>query len=131
MRRSVILITITALLYICIVPAQAQENQKVVDIKFIAVSAYLVTMTVFDVETTFGAIRNGAHEANPIMKPFIDSGRPATYALQLGIDALLIFVAYEMKKSSNSDFNKRWWVLPMVSATEHAVCGGLNLRYAW
>lgn len=106
-------------------------EKKVIDTKFIVVSSYLVAMTVFDLETTFSAIHNGAHEANPIMKPFVNSGRPATYAVQLGIDAAILFLAYELKKSKNPDFNKIWWVAPMLSGTAHGVCGGLNLRYSW
>ena len=109
----------------------ARPEEKVIDKNFIAVSSYLVAMTIFDVESTFSAVRNGAHEANPIMKPFVKSGRPATYAIELGADALFIFIAYEMKASKKTTFNKTWWIVPMVAGTAHGICGGLNLRYAW
>jgi hypothetical protein len=106
-------------------------EKKVIDTKFVAVGAYLVAMTIFDVETTFSAVRNGAHEANPIMKPFVNSGRPVTYAIEFAIDAAILFLAYELKKSKNPNLNKTWWVVPMISGTAHGVCAGLNLRYAW
>jgi hypothetical protein len=110
---------------------QAQEKKKVMDKEFIAVSSYLILMTVFDVETTFAVVRNGGHENNPVMKPFIKSGRLATYGVQLGVDALFIWLAYEMKGSKHKEFRKIWWVAPVVLGTEHGVMGGLNLRYCW
>jgi hypothetical protein len=110
---------------------QPSKDKKVIDSKFILVSSYLVAMTVFDVETTFAAVRNGAHETNPVMKPFVKSGRPATYGISLGIDAAFLLLAYEMKKSSNVTLNKTWWVLPSMAATGHGIAGGMNLRYCW
>lgn len=108
-----------------------QSEKKVIDKNFIAVQSYLVLMTVFDIETTFAVIHNGGHEENALMKPFFNSGRPAVYALQLGIDALVIYLSYEMKKSSHKEFNQTWFVAPMVIGTTHAICGGLNFRYMW
>jgi len=103
-------------------------EEKTVDTEFIAVSSYLVLMTVFDVETTFSAIHNGAQEANPIMKPFAKN-RAYMYGVQLGVDALVIWLAYEMKKSEQ--WRPVWWIVPSVVGTAHGVCAGLNLRYVW
>ena len=86
-------------------------------------------MTIFDVETTFAAIRNGAHEANPIMRPFIKRGRGATYGMQMGINTIIIGSSYLMKKDPK--WNKVWWIIPSVAATGHGIAGGLNLRYVW
>lgn len=108
-----------------------QPAKKVIDKSFLEVSAFLVASTIFDVETTFAAIHNGAHEANPLMKPFVNKGRVPTYAVQLGVDAILLSIAYEIKKSSHRDLQKVWWVLPTVAATGHTVASGLNLRYVW
>jgi hypothetical protein len=107
------------------------ETKQIIDGKFIAASAYLVAMTVLDIETTFAAIHNGAHEANPVIKPFIKNGRPATYAFEIGIDALTLWTAYKMRASENKTLNKTWWILPTIMATGHGVAGGLNLRYIW
>jgi hypothetical protein len=108
--------------------SHAEESKKIADAEFIAVSSYLVLMTVFDCETTFSAIRNGAGEANPIMKPFVKN-RAYMYGVQLGVDAFIIWLSYEMKGSR--DFKNMWWVMPSVVATSHGVAGGLNLRYCW
>lgn len=131
MRYFLILIMALGLTLSIETNATTQEKKKIIDTNFTLVSAYLITMTVFDIEATFAATKNGAKEANPIMKPFIKNSRPATYAIQLGIDTLIFFVAYEMKKSNKSDFKKTWWVLPMIAGTEHGIAGGLNLRYVW
>jgi hypothetical protein len=108
-----------------------RADEKIIDGKFLSVSAYLIATTLFDVETTFAAIHNGACEANPILKPFVKSGRPATYGFELGADALFLFIAYEMKASKNSNLNKAWFILPMVAGTVHGIAGGLNLRYVF
>jgi hypothetical protein len=118
---------------ICIIlfitPAIAEE--KIIDKEFVMVNSYLVLMTVFDIESTFSAIHNGAHEANPVMKPFVKSGRLATYGINLAVDALIIWASYEIKGSKNKDLKKTWWLLPMITGTAHGVCGGLNMRYVW
>lgn len=127
MKRYYFIAIILAILFGLTI-ARAEEK-KVVDTNFVLVSTYLVAMTIFDVETTFAAIRNGAHEANPIMRPFIKRGRGATYGMQMGINAIVIGSAYLMKKDPK--WNKAWWVIPSVWATGHGVAGGLNLRYVW
>jgi hypothetical protein len=108
----------------------ARPEEKVVDTKFIAVSSYLILTTVFDIETTFAVIRNGGHEENPLMKPFAKN-RAYMYGVQLGIDALAIWLSYEMKGSKHKEFRKIWWVAPMIVGTTHGVMGGLNCRYIW
>ena len=107
------------------------EEKKIVDTNFVLVSTYLVATTIFDIETTFSAIRNGVHEANPIMRPFIKRGRGATYGMQMGINAIVIGTSYLMKKSDNPAWNKKWWIIPSVWATGHGIAGGLNLKYVW
>lgn len=141
MRKMVMIVILgVALILPCICAGQSDvltytppaKEKKVIDTTFITVSSYLVLTTIFDIETTFAAIRNsGGREANPLMRPFIKSGRPATYAIELGIDAVVIFIAYEIKKSKKIDLAKTWWVSPMILGTTHGVCGGLNLRYVW
>lgn len=119
-------------LWILVFSVMAQAKQeKVIDTEFVTISSYLVLMTIFDVETTFAAIRNGAHEANGLMRPFIKNGRLATYGMQLGIDALAIWLAYEMKGSKHKEFRKTWWLVPSVIGTGHGIAGGLNCRYIW
>jgi hypothetical protein len=75
-------------------------------------SAYLLAATTADMETTFAVVRRGGAEANPVMKPFVDRGRPATYALQLAIDGALIWYAMRLKERGDP----RWhWPLRIVA----------------
>jgi len=117
------------LLAIALSACATTGEKKVTDGEFLAASGYLVAMTIFDVETTFAAIRNGAHEANPVMKPFVNNGRVATYAFTLAIDGLILWAAHEMRTSENKGFMKTWWILPGIAGTAHGVAGGLNLRF--
>ena len=77
------------------------SSDKVVDTKFVIVASSLVASTIFDVEATFAAIKNPAisvREANPIMRPFVNAGRPATYAFLGGVNTGMVYVSYRMKK---------------------------------
>lgn len=130
MKLLIYLAILIVLVLLTMLLPGARASEKTLDKEFIAVSSYLVLMTIFDVETTFTAIRNGAHEANPCMKPFAKN-RAAMYGVQLGIDAIVIFAAYKMKGSEHKLFNRTWWIGPSVIGTSHAICGGLNLRYVW
>lgn len=118
-------------------PASAQEveeSEKIVDTKFILVTGSLVVSTIFDIETTFAAINNSdvpVYEGNPIMRPFINSGRPATYAFVGLVDAGIVYISYRMKKSADPDIQKFWWVMPMAATTGHTLAGGLNLRFVF
>lgn len=98
----------------------------VVDSKFYAVSGFLVGATAFDVWTTFRGVHNGAREANPLMRPFVEAGVPAMVAFQAGLDGGILYWSYRLKK----DHERYWWLLPVVIGTSHAVAGGFNIRYA-
>ena len=70
-----ILFSLVAIMLVSL-PASAQterDDNKVVDTKFATVAGALVASTIFDMETSFPAIRNhGGQESNPVMKPFIN-----------------------------------------------------------
>lgn len=111
---------------------ELQKPKSTIDKEFIGVGAYLIAMTIFDVETTFAAIRNsGGTEANPVMKPFVKNGRVATYAFTLAVDALVLYIAYEIKGSKDKKLQKMWWIGPMIVGTGHGIAGGLNCRYVF
>jgi hypothetical protein len=78
----------------------------------------LIGASVADIETSFAAINNGAHESNPFMRPFMHS-RASAYAMIGAMDALTIWVARR--------HHLPW--LPLISASTHGVAAGLNLRY--
>ena len=111
----------------------AQEDAvqtKVVDTRFLINSSFLVGSSAFDVETTFAALKNPhVREGNPIMKPFVNLGRPATYSFVGGMDAGSIYFSYRMKKSDKPGLRKLWWIGPVSASVAHCFVGGLNLRF--
>ena len=92
------------------------------DAKFISLAAAMQAATVLDMESTFSVAKNcsACREANPFLRPLVNSGRPATYAVTTGIDLAAFYVAYRMRKDG-----KRYWWVPMVAAT------GLHAGFAW
>lgn len=126
-----ILISLFAMAMLVSSSASAQEikkSDKIVDTKFIVITSSLVASTIFDAETTFVAIKNPrVYETNPVMRPFINAGRPATYAFLGGVDTGIIYASYRMKKSTNPIIRKLWWVMPVAAITGHAFTGSFNL----
>src|SRR5579863_8202196 len=116
-----------------VIPVMAQEypaHPKVVDTRFLINSGILVGSSTFDVETTFAAIKNPhVREGNPILKPLVDLGRPATYSFVGAMDAGSIYFSYRMKKSSSPGLRKLWWIGPVSASAAHCFVGGLNLRF--
>lgn len=112
------------------VPAmEAKKGNKIVDSKFVLVASSLAVSTIWDVETTFMAIKtHGGVEGNPLLKRFVRTGRPATYALLGAVDACIVYVAYRTKQGTTTN-RKYWWVVPTASTTGHAIAGGFNLRF--
>lgn len=131
MKRVSILPTLVAMLIVTS-SASAQtntQNDNVVDTKFVVVASSLVASTIFDVETTFPMITNhGGREINPLMKPFINRGRPATYAYLGGVNAGVIYTSYRMKKSKDPAIRSLWWVIPASVITAQVVYGSVTLR---
>ena len=130
-----ILISLFAIAMLVSSAASAQEikkSDKIVDTKFVLISSSLVASTVFDLETTFAAIKNPqVREGNPVMRPFVNAGRPATYAFLGGVDAGVVYLSYRMKKSPNPAVRKLWWVVPVAMIASHAFAGGANLRFSF
>jgi hypothetical protein len=130
-----ILISLFAMTMLVFSSASAQDirkSDKIVDTKFIVITSSLVASTIFDAETTFAAIKNpGVREANPVMKPLINAGRPATYAFLGGVDTGIVYASYRMKKSTNPTIRKLWWVMPVAAMASHAFAGSFNLRFTF
>lgn len=76
-----------------------------------ALYAMQVGLQVMDVRSTFSAISHGAHEANPIMKPFAQN-QGAMMALKVGVAAGSIFAAERMWRGGN----KAGAIVSMVAA---------------
>jgi hypothetical protein len=115
-----------------VIPAGAQESAvrtKVVDTKFLLTAGVLAGSSAFDIETTFGALKHAnAREGNPIMKPLVERGRPATYSFVGVMDAGSVYFSYRMKKSNSPGLRKLWWIGPVTASAAHCFVGGLNLR---
>jgi hypothetical protein len=92
------------------------------------VAAVLAGASAWDVETTFRATRNcpagSCEEANPAMRPFINAGRPATYAVQGGRNAVIMYFSHRLKKSRW----RGWWLPAVVGIGIHAAVGVHNYR---
>jgi hypothetical protein len=102
------------------------QADPVADRDLYLVSGALVLATAFDSETTFAGIESGrAHESNAVMRPFVNSGRPAVYAVEFAADAAILFLAYRMKERGDH----RWWWIPSARIAGHTVAGSLNLRF--
>lgn len=108
------------------VPSLAKSEPKVVDAKFAGLVLGATGSTIFDIEGTFRCKNNGTcKEANPLMRPFINSGRPAAYAVSFGITGAATLLSYKMRKSRK----KGWWAPLVVLTGAHAVAGGLSFRF--
>jgi hypothetical protein len=109
------------------VPPVKTAQKRVADRNFWILTGVTVAATVYDTETTFAGIKNGAREGNPLMRPFVESGRPATYAVQMAVTGGISYLAYRQKKRGSAG----WWFFPVVLTVGHTVAGSLNLRYVF
>lgn len=116
-------------LFLIPVPVKAQD---VADNKFWAVNSALIGATIYDVESTYFTLDRckTCYELNPVMRPFVEAGRPSLYAVQGLIDAGVIFASYKMKKQ-DSKFRKVWWVMPVAVTAGHLVAGTVNMKIAF
>ena len=78
----------------------------------------LTLATVADVESTFHGLDRCAtcREGNPIMRPFVERGRGATYAFTFGLNALTM----ELARRARNRHERHWYVGPMISTGVHA-----------
>lgn len=109
------------------IPVKAQDR-NIADEKFWVTSTLLIGSTIYDVESTYFALGKCGicREANPVMRPFVEAGRPWLYTIQGSVDAGIIFTSYEMKKRHN----KWWWVLPVAVSAAHLTAGTRNIKVA-
>ena len=86
---------------------KAVHAQNVADNKFWIVNGVLIGTTVYDIESTYFALDRceTCYELNPIMRPFVEAGKPQLYAIQGSIDAGIIYVSYKMKKQEEWEKN--------------------------
>lgn len=126
----------TALLIICLITTipllasnkkikdKQNEQGKVIDKEFLIMTGILTASKIYDIETTFilkNKYPDNSYEANPIMRPFIKSDRPAAYAYITGINAAVVYSSWKLKKKK-----KKWWMMLIIISTAAGFLGGTN-----
>ncbi len=108
--------------------AFAQTQEKVADSKFWTVNSLMIGSTIYDVESTYFAFsrHENGRELNPLMRPFVEAGKPWLYVVQGSVDAGVFYASYEMKKRDH----KLWYLLPVAITVAHTIAGTHNLRIA-
>ena len=93
-----------------VIPVQDMPSHR----KWLALSIAQHSAAAFDAYSTRRAISNGAHEADPLMRPFAQS--PGIYAAIQACPLVLDYASRRMQRSSNSFMRRTWWV-PQSAAT--------------
>ena len=104
---------------------QSETPPRATDRPYWVMYGWLTAATIFDVETTFYRLDHcdNCQEANPIMRPFIERGRLATYAFSLAVNGVVMVLSRRMYDRGDS-----WWrVGPLAFTIVHAIAGTLNL----
>lgn len=97
-------------------PAKSKAR-RVVDAKFVGMSALVMGTTIADIETTQHCLGNGTcRELNPL----IPHSRAGMYAVNIPINALAMYVSYRLKAGGH----KTWWIAPLAISGAHGVGAG-------
>ncbi len=82
----------------------------------------------FDAYATRQAIENGAHEADPFMRPFANSG--AIYAAIQVCPLVLDYTARHMQRSENPVIRHTWWLPQALGTGIYIFSGAHDLQVA-
>lgn len=103
--------------YIRPIEAAQPKAKRVVDAKFVGMSALVMGTTIADIETTQHCLGNGTcRELNPM----IPHSRAGMYAVNLPINALAMYVSYRLKAGGH----KTWWIAPIAISGAHGIGAG-------
>lgn len=111
---------------IAIAPAAPVERpqRKVIDGKFIALSALVAGLTAADVELTQHCLNaRTCYEMNPSLP----RSRWGQYAVNSVTNAAVMYFAYRRRATGKWG----WWVAPVVDIGAHGAGIGSNIRFAW
>ena len=100
------------------------KPKKTADALFwtVAVNVGLLTWTDIDSTYIYKSRCPKAYEFNPIMAPFFDIGSKwQTYAVVGGINALIVYVGYEIKKDPSAKWSNWWWVPAGAAIVGHGI----------
>jgi len=93
------------------------KSTRVVDKKFIGMSALAMGLTIADIENTQHCLNQGTcRELNPMMP----RSRAGMYAVNLPVNAGLMYLSYRLKASGK----KTWWIAPLAISGSHAIGAG-------
>jgi hypothetical protein len=82
----------------------------------------------FDAYSTRRAIESGAHEADPVMRPFANS--PGIYAAIQVCPLVFDFAARKMQRSQNDFVRHTWWLPQAVGTGVYLFSGAHNMQVA-
>ena len=100
-------------------PAQKPTPNRVVDKKFIAMSALAMGLTIADIERTQSCLNSHTCEE---MNPTLPRSRAGMYAVNVPLNAGLMYLSYRFKASGK----KKWWIAPIAIAGSHLVGAGFR-----
>jgi hypothetical protein len=100
-------------------PVQPQSTKRVIDKKFIAMSALAMGFTIADIERTQSCL--GSHTCEEL-NPMLPHSRAGMYAVNVPLNAGLMYLSYRFKASGK----KKWWIAPIAIAGSHLVGAGFR-----
>lgn len=106
-----------------------EAEKKIFDKKFYTLMFGLQASTMLDIESSYHTLKNcpagfTCREGNPLLRPFVQAGRPAVYAFTTGTNALAVLSSYKLKKNGS----RFWWVPMTVYTGIHAYCAVRNFQ---
>jgi len=124
-----------SLSYIRLADSAPIKDGRVIEVKsmpsrksWLALSLVQHSAAAFDAYSTRRAISHGAVEADPMMRPFVNS--PALYAaIQVG-PVVLDLLSRKMQRSQNNVIRRMWWLPQSLATAEFVYAGQHNLRVA-
>jgi hypothetical protein len=100
----------------------APPRPKVIDKKFIALTALTFGLTSLDVEMTHHCLKAGTcYEMNPTLP----NSRAGQYAINTLTNVAVTYFSYRRRKSGKWG----WWVAPVIDMGAHGVGIGTNIRF--
>lgn len=104
-------------------------ERKIFDKKFYTLMLGLQTSTMLDIESSYHTLKNcptgfTCREGNPMLRPFVQLGRPAVYAFTTGTNVLAVMSSYKLRKKGS-----RFWWVPITAYTGiHTFCAVRNFQ---
>ena len=124
-----------SLSYIRLADSAPVKNGGIIEVKsmpsrksWLMLSLAQHSAAAFDAYSTRRAVSHGAVEADPMMRPFVNS--PGLYAaIQVG-PVVLDLLARKMQRSQNNMVRRMWWLPQSLATAEFIYAGQHNLRVA-